>query len=60
MRSRGTHVLRLLRDDLRKELGISAVEGTPDIFRLERHLDSGNWKGEVVPRTDPVLAGKDP
>ncbi|MFI4940891.1 MAG: hypothetical protein ACHP7O_11200, partial [Burkholderiales bacterium] len=52
-------VLRVLRNNLRKELGLSALESTPVIFRFERHLDSGNWKGEVVPRTDPVVIARD-
>lgn len=49
-------VLCLLRNDLRKELGLSPADGKPLIFRFERRWGSGNWKGEPVSTTDPVVA----
>ena len=52
-------VLCLLRNDLRKELGLSPAKRNPVIFRFERRWDSGNWKGETVSRTDHVLGAKD-
>jgi hypothetical protein len=52
-------VLCLLRNDLRKELGLTPPKGNPIIFRFERHYDSENWKGETIPRTDGVRVTKD-
>jgi len=51
-------VLCLLRNDLRKELGLSLIEEPPIVFRFVRKFDSGDWQGNVVPRTTPVRAEK--
>jgi hypothetical protein len=51
-------VLCLLRNDLREELGLSLVEEPPKIFRFVRELGSGDWQGNVVPRTAIVRAEK--
>ncbi len=52
-------VLCLLRNDLRKELGLSPVEEPPIIFRFVRDWGGGNWRGDPVCRTSPVRAEKD-
>jgi hypothetical protein len=52
-------VLCLLRNDLRKELGLSPARNNPIIFRFERRWDGGNWKGETVSRTEHVPGTKD-
>ena len=49
-------VLCLLRNDLRRELGLASVESNPLIFRFERRWGGGNSKGEPVSETDPVRA----
>ena len=51
-------VLCLLRNDLRKELGLSLIEEPPIVFRFVRELDSGDWQGNVVSRTKPVRSKK--
>lgn len=49
-------LLRLLRDDLRKELGLPVSHDDVVVFRFIRHWDSGNERGETVVRTLPVRA----
>jgi hypothetical protein len=52
-------VLCLLRDDLRKELGLSLAEKPPKFFRFVRDWNNGDWKGYPVCRTTPVRAEED-
>lgn len=52
-------VLCLLRNDLRTELGLLPVEEPPKVFRFVRTWDSGDWQGNPVCRTTPVLSKKD-
>jgi hypothetical protein len=51
-------VLCLLRNDLRKELGLSLIEEPPIVFRFVRKSDCGDWQGNVVSRTEPVRSKK--
>lgn len=49
-------LLRLLRDDLRKELRLPVSQDPPLIFRFTRHFDSGDQWGNTVVRTVPIQA----
>lgn len=51
-------VLCLLRSNLRKELGLASPPGKPVFFRFERKLDSGDWQGNTVSRTESVRAAE--
>ncbi len=51
-------VLCLLRDDLRRELGLTPVEGQPRVFRFLRDWGSGDWQGNPICRSAPVKANK--
>ena len=50
-------VLALLRDDLRRELGLVPLISPPRFFRFEREWGSGDWQGNAVPSTPPVRGG---
>ncbi|WP_153100317.1 hypothetical protein [Paraburkholderia hayleyella] len=52
------NVLSLLRDDLRKELGLSRVNRPLKIFRFVREWGCGDWRGNPVYRTSPVQTQK--
>jgi hypothetical protein len=49
-------LLRLLRDDLRRELRLTLSPDPPVIFRFTRHWDSGDQHGNTIARTVPVQA----
>lgn len=49
-------VLKHLRDNLRRELGLAQLHSSPRFFRFVREYGSGDWQGNPVPRTAPVRA----
>jgi hypothetical protein len=51
-------VLKYLRDDLRRELGLAPLKSAPRFFRFTREYGGGDWQGNPVSRTAPVHAGR--
>ncbi len=51
------HVLGLLRDDLRRELGLEPLIAPPRFFRFVRELGRGDWRGNPIPTTPLVRGG---
>lgn len=49
-------VLKHLRDNLRRELGLAQLHSSPRFFRFVREYGSGDWQGNPVTRTAPVRA----